>query len=92
VRRWTGWAIRPAMAWALSLLLIVGLTAVVVLWSTGRTSAPSNLIQPSASEPVSETIEAGPERALFDDLVQLGEDEQQQLQQILKSSGATLNR
>src|SRR5712692_10080927 len=37
VRRWTGWAMRPAMAWALSLLLIVGLTTVVILWNVGKT-------------------------------------------------------
>ena len=90
VRRWTGWAMRPAMAWALSLLLVVGLTAVAILWNIGwdigRTSTPSNLVQAPAAEPFAETVEAGPERALFDDLVQLGEDQQEQLQRILDSS------
>lgn len=85
VRRWTGWAIRPTLAWVLSLLLIVGFTTVTILWNIGRTPAPANLIQAPASETISETIEAGPERALFDDLVQLGEDEQEQLQKILDS-------
>jgi|ERR1041385_1781061 len=88
VRRWTGWAMRPAMAWILSLLLIVGFTAVAILWNIGRASAPSNLVQAPASEPFAEAVEAGPERALFDDLVQLGEDQQEQLQQILDSSQA----
>jgi hypothetical protein len=86
VRRWTGWAMRPAMAWALSFLLIVGFTTVAILWNIGKTPAPSLLFEAPASEPVAETIEAGPERALFDDLVQLGEDQQEQLQQILESS------
>jgi hypothetical protein len=88
VRRWTGWAMRPAMAWALSLLLIVGFTAVAILWNIGRASAPSNLIQAPASEPLTEAVDSGPERALFDDLVQLGEDQQEQLQRILDSSQA----
>ena len=88
VRRWTGWAMRPAMAWTLSLLLIVGLTALVILWNSGNTPAPSNLFQAPVSEPVSETLEAGPERYLFDDLVRLGEDQQEQLRQILNSSQA----
>jgi hypothetical protein len=86
VRRWTGWAIRPAMAWALSLLLIVGVTTAIVLWNSGKTSTGSKVFVTPASEPVSETFEAGPETGLFDDLVQLGDDEQQQLQQILQSS------
>jgi hypothetical protein len=86
VRRWTGWAMRPAMAWTLSLLLIVGFTAVAIIWNIGKTPASSNLFETPASEPASEAIEAGPERSLFDDLVQLGEDQQEQLQQILDSA------
>ena len=86
VRRWTGWAVRPAMAWALSFLLIAGLTTVLILWNVGKVSTTSNRSETFAPEPVSETIEAGQERALFDDLVQLGEDQQEQLQKILDSS------
>jgi hypothetical protein len=86
VRRWTGWAVRPAVAWTLALLLIVGFTTVAILWNVGKTMAPSTLSEAPASEAVSETVEAGPERALFDDLVQLGEDQQEQLQRILDSS------
>jgi hypothetical protein len=85
VRRWTGWAVRPTMAWALSLLFIVGLTTVLLLWNVGKPTASNGLVTPSA-EPVTETaIGAIPERALFDDLMQLGEDQQEQLQQILTS-------
>src|SRR5215831_9970051 len=83
VRRWTGWAIRPAMAWAFSLLLVVGLTTVIVLWNVSRTPTASPSAGTIASEPLAETIEAGPEMGLFDDLMQLGEDQQEQLQQIL---------
>src|SRR5947208_9447249 len=66
VRRWTGWAIRPAVAWALSLLLIIGLTTVAVLWNTGKTAGPSGSLETPVSEPSSEVMEAVPEKALFD--------------------------
>jgi hypothetical protein len=86
VRRWTGWAVRPAMAWALSFLLIAGLTTVAILWNTGKASTPSSRAETTVSEPVPEAVEAVSERSLFDDLVQLGADQQEQLQQILDSS------
>jgi len=82
VRRWTGWAIRPAAAWALSLLFVAGLAVLTVLWNSGKVVPSSN----SFETPVETTIEAGPERALFDELVQLGDDEQQQLRQVLEAS------
>jgi hypothetical protein len=86
VRRWTGWAIRPAMAWALSLLLVAGVTAVMVLWNSGGEGTSLRSIESPVAEPAAEVaIEAGPERSLFDDLMQLGDDEQAQLQQILES-------
>ena len=85
VRRWTGWAIRPGMAWALSLLLIVGFTTVIVFWNVGKTPSAPNSLGTRLPEPVVETIGAIPERALFDDLVQLGDEQQEQLQQILSS-------
>src|SRR5262249_44700241 len=74
VRRWTGWAIRPAMAWALSLLFVAGLTVLTVVWNGSKTVPTSDSFETPVMEPVSETtIEAGPERALFDELVQLGD-------------------
>ena len=86
VRRWTGWAIRPAAAWALSVFLAVGLTTVTLLWNTARTSPPQTTIESPAVEPAGEVIEAGPERSLFDDVVSLGDEEQEQLRQILESA------
>ena len=87
VRRWTGWAIRPAAAWALSLLFVAGLAVLTVLWNSGKVVPSSNSFETPVLEPAAETtIEAGPERALFDELVQLGDDEQQQLRQVLEAS------
>ncbi len=75
VRRWTGWAIRP------------GLAVLTVLWNSGKLVPSSNSLETPVLEPAGETtIEAGPERALFDELVQLGDDEQQQLRQVLEAS------
>jgi hypothetical protein len=89
VRRWTGWAMRPGMAWALSLLLIVGLTTVIILWTGGKTPSPPAFSETPSPETTSETFEAVPERALFDDLMQLGDDEQKQLQQMLSSQAGS---
>src|SRR5213592_1598414 len=57
-------------------------------WEEFRSSVRDRLLSRSIQrEPAVETtIEAGPERALFDELVQLGDDEQQQLRQVLEAS------
>src|SRR5262245_7151922 len=56
VRRWTGWAMRPATAWALSLLMAVGITTVTVLWKVDqqvRETPPTAVVQPkTAAEPI----------------------------------------
>ena len=88
VRRWTGWAVRPATAWALSLLLFVGITTVTVLWKSNShvTGNGPNLPVPSQGEPAADVIEAGPEKALFEDVMSLGEEQQEQLRQMLESA------
>ena len=89
MRRWTGWAIRPAVAWALSMLMVVGITTVTVLWkidSRAPTSIPAGIEPSIPIEPSAEMIESGPEKSLFDDVVSLGEEEQEQLRQMLESA------
>jgi len=87
VRRWTGWAIRPAMAWALSVLFAVGLTTITVLWNIGsRTAAPTAVTESPSTEPAAEGIEGTADKTLFDDLVQLGDEQQEQLRQMLESA------
>ena len=89
VRRWTGWAVRPTIAWALSLLMAVGVTAVTLVWKIENRSsqtAPSTVVESTIPEPTAESLEVGPERSLFDDVVSLGEEQQEQLRQLLQSA------
>jgi hypothetical protein len=89
MRRWTGWAIRPAVAWALSMLMVVGITTVTVLWKTDSralSSIPGGIEPSIPIEPPAEMIESGPEKSLFDEVVSLGDEEQEQLRQMLESA------
>jgi hypothetical protein len=93
VRRWTGWAIRPAAAWALSLFMVAGMTTATVLWrierretQTAPAVTPASNIEAVGIEPAAEAIEAGPERSLFDDVVSLGEEQQEQFRRMLESA------
>jgi hypothetical protein len=68
----------------LSVVLAVGVTTVTLLWHSDRTS-PQSKVELLAPEPANDVIEAGPEKSLFDDVVALGEEEQEQLRQMLES-------
>jgi hypothetical protein len=59
---------------------------VAVIWNNSSTVTPSNSFEMPASEPAAEAVEAGPEKSLFEDLVQLGDDQQEQFRQMLESS------
>src|SRR5262245_43141932 len=88
VRRWTGWSVRPAVAWALSLVLTVGITTAAVLWRTGsETRSTVTITEPASVEPA-DLIAVEPERSLFDDVVSLGEEEQERFRQLLESAEA----
>jgi hypothetical protein len=51
LRRWTGWSVRPAAAWALSLLLTAGITGGALLWWIGSgATEPSLPPAPAAAE------------------------------------------
>ena len=88
VRRWTGWSIRPAVAWALSLLMAVGITTAALFWNTGQSKVDVRNVDPKPAvttiEPLADTI--GPEKSLFDDLVSLGDEQQEQLRRMLESA------
>lgn len=88
LQRWTGWPIRPAMAWGLSLVVAVAVTSGGFLWHLQRAQAPAASAGAVASAPV----EVNPEDAtlavwsqtdLFDELVNLEEPEQEELRRML---------
>ena len=89
VRRWTGWAFRPVVAWALSIVMAVGITTVSIVWRVEKpatTAALSTVVESTGVEPITEAIEVGPEKSLFDDVVSLEEEQQEQLRLMLESA------
>jgi hypothetical protein len=92
VRRWTGWSLRPAAAWALSVFAAVALTTGAFVWNTGKTSSPGGVLQSLPVQPALESDDAEmvktvwSQTALFDELIQLGDAEEEQLRQMLESA------
>ena len=91
VRRWTGWPIRPAMAWALSLVIAVAATTGGFLWLQ-RTAAPVTVSSVPVAAPDDVDMEADfvdavisdwSQTDLFDELVNLEEKEQETLRLLL---------
>ena len=86
MRRWTGWVMRPSAAWALSLMLAVGIPTGAFLWHLQKDHHTESigLETPKPASPA-ELIEAGTDKTVFDDLMQLTESEQEQLHHLLQS-------
>ena len=85
VRRWTGWAISPAVAWALSLLLAVGIPTGAFVWHLQNENRARSVGQSTQPLPASELIE-GTEKAVFDDVIELSDSEQAQFQELLEAA------
>jgi hypothetical protein len=87
VRRWTGWAVRPSVAWALSLMLAVGIPTGAYLLHLQKDHDTESIVveTPKVASPA-ELIEAGTDKTVFDDLMQLSESEQAQLHHLLQSA------
>jgi len=86
VRRWTGWAVRPGMAWALSLLLAVGIPTGAFLWHLDHENKAATAAQSQGVVPAATLFEATSDKTVFDDVIQLTDMEQAQLQQLLESA------
>jgi len=86
-RHWKGWVMRPSAVWALSLMLAVGIPTGALLWHLQRDHDREsiNLETPKTASPA-ELIEAGTDKTVFDDLMQLTESEQEQLHHLLQSA------
>jgi hypothetical protein len=92
-RRWTGWPIRPAVAWALSLCAVVAATG-GLFWQVPKS-------EPTLIDVTSHTIEVtddDPEwaawstTAVFDEIHHLEVSEQDQLRILLESEQRDLKR
>lgn len=86
VRRWTGWAIHPAMAWALSLLLAIGIPTGMFVWHLRSEVVPASTGRTLQPLPAAELIEAGTEKTVFDDVIELNDSEQMQFQELLEAA------
>lgn len=85
VRRWTGWAVRPAFAWALSLLLAVGIPTGAFLWHLQNEHSARSRVQSRQPLSASEMID-GTGKALFDDMIELSDSEQAEFQELLEAA------
>jgi hypothetical protein len=82
-RRWTAWSTRPTFAWALSLIVAVAITTGAFWWKLGN--QPYNGATELVPQAMSEVSE-WPQPGLFDDLVELGANEEEQLRQMLEAA------
>src|SRR5215831_13328283 len=85
VRRWTGWAVRPAVAWALSLFLAVGIPTGAFVWHLQNEHRARSTVQSRQPLSASEMIE-GTGKALFDDMIELSDSEQAEFQELLEAA------
>lgn len=98
VRRWTGWHVRPATAWAFSLVLAVSITAGAFLWhieNTPPVSIPVAAVEPASvvisDPPVVELTAIDHELAvwsnpgIFDQITQLDAAEEAQFRILLET-------
>jgi len=86
MRRWTGWAIHPAIAWALSLVLAVGIPTGALLWHLQNDRTAARATDVSQPLPANEFLDGGTGKAVFDELIQLSDSEQEQLQTMIDSA------
>jgi len=93
VRRWTGWSVRPAMAWGLSFVLLVCVSAGGFWWHVSNDrqqvedSAGSNTAAVPADETdIDATATAWGRTNLFEDLAGIEWTQAEQVRQLLQSA------
>jgi hypothetical protein len=93
VRRWTGWPIRPALAWGLSMVIAVGATTGAFLWHIENRSVENQT--PMAAPAVESSIETGAieremsvwsQTGVFEALAELESVEEEYLREMLQSA------
>jgi hypothetical protein len=91
VRRWTGWSVRPALAWSTSLVLLVCLAGGVFWWHVSQqhdfpASRPDSALQAPAVPEVSDTeaeVAAWGQSGVFEDLASIDDSQVEQVRQLL---------
>ena len=89
VRRWTGWPIRPAMAWGLSFMMLVAASVGGFYWHMMKDSAATAVIQENALD--NAALDAAREGAwtnssFFDELSNLEGPQAERLLLLLESA------
>jgi len=88
VRRWTGWPVRPAMAWAFSFLLLMCVSAGVFYWHLSH-EMPPTLVQTTA--PVDSIdddadVTAWTNTSVFEELSTMEEPQAERLRLLIESA------
>jgi hypothetical protein len=98
VRRWTGWPIRPAMAWGLSLALIVCFGGAAFFWHISQDREQSISSVPPAPRPAPPILETANDAAaiesekavwstgVFEKVAQLEDEQAKQLLLMLENA------
>jgi hypothetical protein len=80
------------MAWALSLLLAVGIPTGMYVWHLRTEKVLVSTGGPLQPLPAAELIEAGTEKTVFDDVIELNDSEQMQFQELLEAAQSGTQR
>jgi hypothetical protein len=97
LRRWTGWPIRPAAAWAISFLLLICLSAGGFYWHLSKDPAAVTLHQDVAAEPAvgavgDDDTEVWTNTSFFEELPTLEEAQAERLRLLLESGQKSMRQ
>jgi len=96
VRRWTGWPIRPAMAWSLSFALLIGVSVGGFLWHVSHdVNRPTSGVtqQTPIDTPDLEELAGWTGAGVFQELSTLKEPQVERLRQLVESAqNGSVNR
>ena len=102
VRRWTGWPVRPAMAWGLSLALVIGIGAVGFVWHQANDKAlqisnvppadPAPAVLEAAADPSAIEVEKALwSIGVFEEVAQLEDEQAKRLLSLLENAPLSKN-
>ena len=97
VRRWTGWSLRPAFAWSLSILFAVGITAGAFVLTRSPAGIPVTptveFVTAAETESLIDTqgieteIQVWSNHNVFEDIATLGSEEVESLRRLIETEG-----